>query len=383
MGDGVTIPQNQKREEIIMTDTKGVKGCIIERKGKYYVVVSYYVDGHRLHDTKSTGISVTSHKKREAEKMRDLLVHEKEKELEQLADETKPHSFADCFEKWIDYKSNQIESTTAWGYKNRSKTIADYFREKNSMLEDLKPKDLLAYCEWALENGRRNIYSEDTPAGLCRRTVRDQLTLIKSFLNDAVVQGIIATSPADKVQVPRVKENNVDEIAFMDKEQAEAFLDYVRMVPMFEKLYAISKVGLYYGCRRSEILGLRWNAIDLGRGEVVINHTVVRAEEGDVYRDNVKTESSHRYYPLLDGIKDELLGLMESQKKSGTYSEDGYVFQWDDGRTYSPDYISKLFRKAVIRCGKVPENLTIHGLRHSCWPYYLKKAGRFKKYSTG
>ncbi len=181
-----------------------------------------------------------------------------------------------------------------------------------------------------------------------------------------MVQGIIDINPADKVQVPRVKENNVKEIPYMDKEQAEAFLNYVRTVPVFEKLYYITKIGLYFGCRRSEILGLKWCAIDFGKGEIVINHTVVRAEEGNVYRDNVKTESSHRYYPLLDGIKDDLLELMETQKKLGTYSEDGYVFKWEDGKTYSPDYITKLFRKAVIRCGKVPADLTVHGLRHSC-----------------
>jgi len=349
-----------------MSEDKRVRGCLIERKGRYYVVVSYYVDGNRMLDTKSTGILVSSHKKREAEKIKDTLVQEKEKELEEFAGQKKLHSFADCFKRWIDYKSKQIECTTAWTYKNQSKTIIEYFNGKNTTLEDLEAKDLLEYYEWALKNGRRKIYNENIPSGLSRRTVRDQATLIKGFLNDAVVQGVISVNPADKVRVPRVQESNVQETAYMDKEQAEAFLDYVRTVPIFEKLYCISKVGLYYGCRRSEILGLKWSAIDFEKNQIVINHTVVRAESGDVGRDNVKTKSSYRYYPLLDGIKGDLLELMEAQKESGIYSEDGYVFQWEDGRTYSTDYITKLFKKAVIRSGKVPKNLTVHGLRHSC-----------------
>ena len=179
-----------------MSDNKSVRGCLIERKGRYYAVISYYVGGYRQQDTKSTGISVTSHKKREAEKIKDQLVQEKEKELEQLARKKESHSFADCLERWIDYKSAQIESTTAWGYKNRGKTIIEYFREKDIKIEELEAKDLLNYCEWALANGRRNIYSENTPTGLSRRTVRDQLTLIKGFLNDAVVQGVITINPA-------------------------------------------------------------------------------------------------------------------------------------------------------------------------------------------
>ncbi|MCM1543556.1 MAG: phage integrase SAM-like domain-containing protein, partial [Blautia sp.] len=160
----------------------------------------------------------TSHKKREDEKIMEQLVREKEEELERLAEQKRSHSFADCFERWIDYKSSQIESTTAWGYKNRSKTIIEYFRERDFRIESLEPKDLLQYYEWALENGRRNVYSENTPTGLSRRTVSDQATLIKSFLNDAILQKVITANPADKVQVPRVRQSNVEEIAFMDME---------------------------------------------------------------------------------------------------------------------------------------------------------------------
>ncbi|MDE6055619.1 MAG: tyrosine-type recombinase/integrase, partial [Lachnospiraceae bacterium] len=280
-----------------------VTGCLIERKGKYYVVVSYYVDGHRMQDTKSTGIAISSHKKREAERIKDSLIHEKEKELEQAAVAKTSHSFADCFERWIDYKSAQTESTTAWGYKSKSKSIIKYFRDKNTMIEGLKPKDVFAYYEWALEEGRQQVYNENMPKGLSRRTVRDQSTLIKGFLNDAVVQGIISINPADKAEVPRVKENNTKETAYMDAEQAEAFLNFVKSDKHFKKLYCISKLGLYYGFRRSEILGLKWSAIDFEKGEIVINHTVVRGINGVEYRDNVKTESSHRYLPLLELVK--------------------------------------------------------------------------------
>lgn len=358
-----------------MSNNKSVTGCLIERNGKYYVIVSYYVNGCRTQNTKSTGIAVSSHKKREAEKIKDRLIHEKEMELEQkqAAVSKTTHSFADCFERWINYKSKQTECTTAWGYKNKSKTIIEYFREKKSNIEELQPKDLLAYYEWALEHGRRNVYNENIPEGLSRRTVRDHAALIKEFLNDAVLQGVISANPADKVQVPRVKENNTKETAYMDIEQSKKFLNFLKSEPMFEKLYCISKIGLYYGCRRSEILGLKWSAIDFEKGEIVINHTVVRGESGIEYRDNVKTASSHRYLPLLEILKHDLLELMEHQKKVGIYDKNGYLFKWDDGRTYEPDYITKLFKKAVTRCDAVSSDMTFHGLRHSCCAILFEK----------
>lgn len=100
---------------------------------------------------------------------------------------------------------------------------------------------------------------------------------------------------------------------------------------------------------------------------------MVRGINGVEYRDNVKTESSHRYLPLLEIVKGDLLELMERQKETGIYSEDGYVFRWEDGRAYSPDYITKLFRKAVSGCSAVPDSLTFHGLRHSCCAILFEK----------
>lgn len=349
-----------------MSANKKVRGCLVERKGMYYVIVSYYVENCRKQCTKSTGIPVNSHRKREAQGVLDLLVREKELELEQQERDKVMHSFADCFERWINYKAERIESTTAWGYKSNSKTPIEYFRKRNAKIETLQPRDLIAYYEWALAHGRRHVYNKQISSGLSRRTVQDHAMLIKAFLNDAVVQGIITSNPAEKASVPKEKNNNTKEIAYMDKEQAWAFLKYVKSEPMFERLYLFSKLGLYYGLRRSELLGLKWSAIDFARGEIVINHTVVVDEHGINCRNNVKTKSSYRTLPLLEDIRNELLIMMERQKEFGIFSKGGYVLLWEDGRIYDPDYISKLFRKAVTRCGCVPVNLTVHGLRHSC-----------------
>lgn len=358
-----------------MAQDKKVRGCLIERKERYYTLISYYVDGYRLQDTKSTGLSVKQHKKREAEAILEQRIQEKQKELEELATEKTLHSFADCFERWIAYKSAQIEATTASTYVNRSKTVIDYFREKDIQIESLTPKDLLAFYEWALKYGRRNIYNENTPTSLNRSTVVDFSKLIGRFLKDAVLQGILTSNPADSVTVPRVRENNVKEKAFMDMEQARAFLEYLKSEPLFEKLYCITKIGICYGLRRSEMLGLKWSAIDFEKSEISINHTIVRTNEGDLQRDNVKSKSSHRFLPLLDSVKSDLLELMESQKKLGIYSKNGYVFTWDDGRPYRTDYITKLFKKAVLRCDAVPKDLTLHGLRHSCTAILAEQEG--------
>lgn len=358
-----------------MREENEVSGCLIERKGKYYVVLYYYAGDKRLSETKATGIAVKDHKKRDAERMKLQMIEEKRNSLteQKKLREQKVHPFADCLLKWADYKASQVEGSTAATYKDKVKTPAEYFRKKNMMIENLTPQDLLAYYEWALKYGRRNVYKEGAKTGLARRTVRDQATLIKSFLNDAIVQGVITTNPASLISVPRVKEDNVKEIAFLTLEQAKEFLKFVRITEKFQMLYPICKFGLYYGLRRSEIMGLRWNAFDFEKNQLEICHTVIRIGTELELRDNVKTKSSHRYLPLLDDIKETLDELKKFQKDKGIYKDDGYIITWEDGRVVDPDYISKLFRKAVKACPDVPKNLSLHGLRHSCCAILFEK----------
>ena len=358
--------QNYKGVDSLMKNDNEVRGCLIEKKGRYYVTLYYYIEGIRKTETKATGISVNDHKKREAERIKNQMIADKQATLDELSQTRYLHNFADCLERWVEYKSNNIESTTAYSYLDRSKSIVEYFRERNIMIENLQPKDLLAYYEWALKYGRRNVYKEGGSTSLKRRTVRDQATLIKSFLNDAVVQGIIPINPADKVSVPKEKTDKTKETPYMDLTQAKQFLDFVKSLPQNKILYYICKLDFYYGLRRSELLGLRWSAVDFDSNEIEVKHTVVRVSNNVEHRDNVKTESSHRYLPLLEEVKECLLELKDIQKSNNIYSENGYIFLWEDGREYDPDYITKLFKKAVNKCPNMPEGMTFHGMRHSC-----------------
>ena len=56
---------------------------------------------------------------------------------------------------------------------------------------------------------------------------------------------------------------------------------------------------------------------------------------------------------------------------------EGYLFTWEDGHSYNPDYISKLFGKATKAYGR-PE-ITLHKLRHSCASMLIEKGWDPKK----
>lgn len=46
------------------------------------------------------------------------------------------------------------------------------------------------------------------------------------------------------------------------------------------------------------------------------------------------------------------------------YVNNDYIFKWDNGKTYSPDYISKKFSQLLKKNGL--RHIRFHDLRHSC-----------------
>ena len=112
------------------------------------------------------------------------------------------------------------------------------------------------------------------------------------------------------------------------------------------------KIAAYYGLRRSEVLGLRWDATDLERKTISINHKVIEAEVDGKFipvgEDVRKTKSSFRNLPLIPAVGKLLLKKKEKACSGHPLQADG-----GDGGIRTPgrfdpstDFESKkLFRK--------------------------------------
>ena len=76
------------------------------------------------------------------------------------------------------------------------------------------------------------------------------------------------------------------------------------------------QLSAYYGLRRSEVLGIRWSAIDFERGTISINHKVTEGVVDGKHElfteDKLKTKSSFRTLPLIPAMRELLL---EQQRK--------------------------------------------------------------------
>ena len=99
------------------------------------------------------------------------------------------------------------------------------------------------------------------------------------------------------------------------------------------------------------------------------DHNTVVANGVVAHKDKTKNQSSNRTYPLIGEVREILLRLKQQQDEyrelfGNCYTETGYVFTREDGKTYYPDFPTKHLKKVLER-NNLP-HLTWHGLRHSC-----------------
>lgn len=113
----------------------------------------------------------------------------------------------------------------------------------------------------------RALYREKLDAGLAPRTVNYIHTTLSKALKDAVADGLIPRNVTEGVKAPRPRKKEINPLT---AEQARCLLEAARG-SRFEALYA---VALTAGLREGELLGLKWEDIDLEGGKLSVRRTL-------------------------------------------------------------------------------------------------------------
>jgi integrase len=113
------------------------------------------------------------------------------------------------------------------------------------------------------------------------------------------------------------------------------------------------------GLRRGEIAGLMWSDIDLVAGTLTIDRQRVQAGAGNVVENDPKTVSSCRTLPL-----DESLVSVLRRARLASPAGSDYVAVGEDGQPYTPDTLTRMWRKHTRRAGV--RVIRLHDARHSC-----------------
>lgn len=234
-------------------------------------------------------------------------------------------------------------------------TIVPYFRKKKLTLRELEARHLQMFYSEMLRRVTPN-------------TVIHYHAVIHSALKYAVKTDMLIQNVADKVDRPR---KNSFQPVFLSAEEMQKMFEALRGT----KLELPVLVAAFYGLRRGEVVGLKWDAIDFERDTITIKHIVTNAKiDGKceiVCADRAKTKSSLRTLPLVSNIREKLLALREQQKENRrvcgncyNYEYDGFVFVDELGERMRVEYLTNAFPKFLESHGL--RRMRFHDLRHSC-----------------
>lgn len=384
-----------------------VTGHVREKKGIYYAVVNYYTEsGERKQKWFSTKLPARGNKKKAEVVLRQILNNftpceendakampseqritvinnddtisvkvnrlipterVEDVPLENIPkDEVQFLLFADYLKKYVPLtrkRKKKIEDTTYSSYVTSiNSPIAPYFRKKGITLGELTAKDIQSFYDEQLERVTAN-------------TVIHYHAIIRLSLCYARKMGYIKENPIEEVDKP---EKN----RFIGKYYTAEELNEVIRLTKDTKLELPVIFGGFYGLRRSEIVGLRWSAIDFENNIFYINHTVTTPEiDGKrkiVAKDRAKTKSSVRALPLGEALKVKLLEIkakqeMYQKKFKQSYNKEwlGYVLVDELGGLITPDYITAAWKNFLEKNGL--RVIRFHDLRHTCASLLLNK----------
>ena len=326
-------------------------GSLTIKNGKYHAILCFNTNGKQTQKWISTGLDVKGNKKKA-----DLFLKEKIEEYSNAhtAQDTKI-LFSDFLMDWLEMHKVRIEAVTYAGYKRLLLQMQPYFKQRRIYLLDLTTKHIQDYCTYKLKSIGPN-------------SVLKHLTLIKTALKYAQKIKMLKENPADWVERPKKQKFIGD---YYNKDEISTLLGVIKGSPIETPLM----FAIYFGLRRSEIVGVKWSSVDWVNKTLTISHKIVPVNDNGKYRldasDRLKTKSSYRTMPLDDTFISFLAGIkaqQEANKKlfgnAYSYEYDGYICVNDMGHLINPNYITVAFRKLLDKNGM--RRIRLHDLRHSC-----------------
>ena len=192
------------------------------------------------------------------------------------------------------------------------------------------------------------VESKKQPKGLSAKTVRNINQVISSAMDFAIDQKLISTNPTNGCALPKLEHR---EMKTLPAEQLASFLHEAKESGVFELYY----IELATGLRRGELLGLKWEDIDLERGTIQVRRQIARID-GKVVEAPLKTKNSYRSL----SIGTDAVEILRNQQKK-TSSE--YVFPSPAGGPISPDSVLHMLHRVLKRAG-LPK-IRFHDMRHT------------------
>jgi len=340
-----------------------ITGSVQPKNNTFFVVLNLKDEnGKRKPKWIPTGLPIRGNKTKAKEVLNQLILEYAEMTQVQAVSEVNVKSidFMDYLRSWLSKKRSGLQDLTYDSYKMIiDGKISRFFTPKNLLLQEVTDDHI--------ENFFQSLYNE----GLTSATVLHYYALLKTAFRDAnrKKNKLIHANPMDDVDRPSGSDYQA---SFYSTQEVQDLFAAAKN----DQLYTLIVIAAYYGLRRSEVLGIKWNAIDFENNTITVRHKVYETNSDGQRRvlkgsDKMKTKASLRSFPLIPFVREALLTEKERQAEykrvfKSSYNRDflEYVCVWPDGTLIKPDYVSRHF-PVILRHNKL-RSIRFHDLRHTC-----------------
>lgn len=285
----------------------------------------------------------------------------------------------DLFELWTQLKRG-LKDNTFQNYQYMYQMfVKPTFGKKR--VSTLKKSDVKAFY---------NMLADER--GLQASTIDGVHTVLHQVLDMAVDDAYLRVNPSDNV-LKELKQSHVfqtEKRRGLTKPEQELLLDFLQHHRVYNHWYPVIAVMIGSGLRVGEATGLRWCDIDIEKGIISVNHTLVyydhregEGRKGCYFHVNTpKTKASNREVYMLDFVKDAFIQEREYQRANNIHCSvtvDGYtdfIFLNQFGFPQRQGTLNKAIRRIIRDCNDTVllkgetepvllPHFSCHSLRHT------------------
>jgi integrase len=301
-------------------------------------------------------------------------IKEKRKEWQKQFDagidtELNKMTFANWLEKWLEvYKKNAVAITT---FEQNKLTVKNHFTSDEigaTKLKDLTKLNLQDFINRKSEK-------------LAATSMKLLRYVISNSLKFAVENDILLKSPATGLRIPKAKIDKREDIKPFSRNELKDVLKALEG----DKLYNIVYVAAFTGMRKGELLGLRWQDVDLVKGVInVRQQAIYNPGTRNIEIGKLKTKNAYRSI----SIDEKVIAVLKKQKAwnavkklelGESYTEQGIVFVDEAGQLLNTVWITKAFYRTIKELGI--EYRSFHHLRHTFASIAISKVPNIKAIS--
>ena len=320
---------------------------------------------------------------------KELSIFEKTLEMQVLnGDVTSPNSvpkdhkrtlFEDFCKIFLDIKKTEISPATWAFYK---KIIDQHLIPAYGKMhmDEFGIRHVQEYIQFITNKEREDFRGLGQP--IAATTVKRYVTVFRSVLSLAYKMEYMDIDISNSRRLVFPKEQK-KEVEVYNQSEVKQILSALLEEPIY--IRAIIEVAFFTGCRRGEIVGLKWEDIDFENHRLYVRRSIYKLHGEKAQEKPPKTKSSMRNMVIPQRLIDTLSEYKAYQDKyialmGNGWNNFNYVFTEIDGNVMNPHTPTKQFDHFLKRHGI--RHLKFHGLRHTSATMLLANGCDIKTVST-